>query len=324
MRLFRAEIGEFLHHLICRAQIQRQRPVGVGHLLGGKQDVAENLILRVEKVHVAGRDDGLSQLLAELDDGAVEAAQLLLVLGKPLVEHEAVVADGLNLQKVIEAGDTLQLRPAFVVQNRLEQLARLAGRADDKSLAPLQQLGLRHDGHALEILEIAVGDQPVEIAQADGIFGKDDDMPRTAVKDLAAGAQLLHARVDLLQRVQSLLLHHLEKAHEQIPAGDRVVGGAVMVEIRQTQCIGDNVELVLAKLRHQVLRQNERVDIRRVERQAELFARRRHEADVKIRVVRAQGAAADVFQEFRHCLGNIRLPGKHLVVDARQIDDLRL
>ena len=98
----------------------------------------------------------------------------------------------------------------------------------------------------------------------------------------------------------------------------------MVVEIRQAQCIGDNVELVLAKLRHQVLRQNERVDIRRVERQAELFARRRHEADVKIRVVRAQGAAADVFQEFRHCLGNIRLPGKHLVVDARQIDDLRL
>ena len=89
--------------------------------------MAENLILRVEKVHVAGRDDGLSQLLAELDDGAVEAAQLLLVLGKPLVEHEAVVADGLNLQKVIEACDTLQLRPALVVQNRLEQFARLAG-----------------------------------------------------------------------------------------------------------------------------------------------------------------------------------------------------
>ena len=211
-----------------------------------------------------------------------------------------------------------------MVQNRLEQLARLAGRADDKSLAPLQQLGLRHDGHALEILEIAVGDQPVEIAQADGVFRKDDDVPRTAVKDLAAGAQLLHARVDLLQRVQSLLLHHLEKAHEQIPAGDRVVGSAVVVEIRQAQRVGDDVELVLAKLRHQVLRQNERVDIRRVERQAELFARRRHEADVKIRVVRAQGAAADVFQEFRHCLGNIRLPGKHLVVDARQIDDLRL
>ena len=188
----------------------------------------------------------------------------------------------------------------------------------------MQQLGLRHDGHALEVFEIAIGDQPVQIAQADGVFRKDDDVSRTTVENFAAGAQLLHARVDLLQRVQSLLLHHLEKAHEQIPAGDRVVGGAVMVEIRQTQCIGDNIQLILAEFRHQILCQNERIDIRRVERQAELFARRRHEADVKIRVVRAQGAAADVFQEFRHCLGNIRLPGKHLVVDARQIDDLRL
>ena len=286
--------------------------------------MAEDFVLRVKEVHIACRHDRLSEFLAEPDNRPVEAAQFFLVLGKPLVEHEAVVADGLNLQKVIEACDTLEFCPAFVVQDCLKQFARLAGRADNQALTPLQQFGLRHNGHALEVFEIAIGNQPVEIAQADGVFRKDDDVPRAAVEDLAAGAQLLHARVDLLQRVQSLLLHHLEKAHEQIPAGDRVVGGAVMVEIRQAQRIGDNVELVLAKLRHQVLRQNERVDIRRVERQAELFARRRHEADVKIRVVRAQGAAADVFQEFRHCLGNIRLPGKHLVVDARQIDDLRL
>ena len=286
--------------------------------------MAEDFVLRVKEVHIACRHDRLSEFLAEPDNRPVEAAQFFLVLGKPLVEHEAVVADGLNLQKVIEACDTLEFCPAFVVQDCLKQFARLAGRADNQALTPLQQFGLRHNGHALEVFEIAIGNQPVEIAQADGIFGKDDDMPRTAVENFAAGAQLLHARVDLLKRVQSLLLHHLEKAHEQIPAGDRVVGGAVMVEIRQTQCIGDNIQLILAEFRHQILCQNERIDIGRMEWQAQSFARRRHEADIKVRVVRAQGAAADVFQEFRQCLGNIRLPGEHLVVDACQIDDLRL
>ena len=323
-RLFFAEIREFRHHFVRRPQIQRQRPVGVGHLLGGKQDVAEDLVLRVEEVHVAGGDDGLAELLAEPDDGAVEAAQLLLILGKTLVEHEAVVADGLDLEEVIERRDALELRPALVVQDGLEQLARLAGRADDEPLAPLQDLRLRHNRHAAEVFEIAVGDQPVEIAQADGVFGEDDDVSRAAVHDLAAGAQLLHARVDGLQMVDALLLQHFEKAHEQIPAGDGVVGGAVVVEIGQTQRVRDDVELVFAELRHQILRQDERIDIRRLEHDAEALARCRHEADIKIGVVRAQRPAADIVEKLRDRLGDIRLPGEHLVGDAGEVDDLQL
>ena len=211
-----------------------------------------------------------------------------------------------------------------MVQNRLEQLARLAGRADDEPLAPLQDLRLRHDRHAAEVFEIAVGDQPVEVAQADGVFGEDDDVPRAAVHDLAAGAQLLHARVDGLQMVNALLLQHFEKAHEQIPAGDGVVGGAVVVEIGQTQRVRDDVELVFAELRHQILRQDERIDVRRLERDAEALARCRHEADIKIGVVRAQRPAADIVEKLRDRLGDIRLPGEHLVGDAGEVDDLRL
>ena len=81
MRLFLAEIGEFLQHLICRAQIERQLPVGIGNPLGGKQDVAEDFVLRVKEVHIACRHDRLSEFLAEPDDRPVEAAQFFLVLG---------------------------------------------------------------------------------------------------------------------------------------------------------------------------------------------------------------------------------------------------
>ena len=48
-----------------------------GNFFGGQQDMAVDLVLRLLKMHVAGGDDRLAQLLAEPDNGAVEVAQLL-------------------------------------------------------------------------------------------------------------------------------------------------------------------------------------------------------------------------------------------------------
>ena len=56
-----------------------------------------NFVLGVEEVHVAGCDHGLSELVAQLYNRAVEASKLLLIFGHALLQHEAVVADGLNL-----------------------------------------------------------------------------------------------------------------------------------------------------------------------------------------------------------------------------------
>ena len=92
--------------------------------------MAVDFVLWVEEVDVAGGADGLAQLFAELDDRAVEAAQLLLALGHAFFQHEAVVADGLDLEEIVERGDALQLRPAFVRDDGLKQLARLAGGAE--------------------------------------------------------------------------------------------------------------------------------------------------------------------------------------------------
>ena len=66
----------------------------------------------------------------------------------------------------------------------LEQhLARVG--ADEQTLAPAEHFRLRHDGVALEIFQIAVGNETVEIAQADGVFRKDDDVTRAPVHDLS-------------------------------------------------------------------------------------------------------------------------------------------
>lgn len=93
----------------------------------GQQNVAVDLVLRLLKVYVAGGADGLSQLLAQPDDGAVKLPQFLLRLDIAVAQHEHIVADGLDLQIVVERGDALQLRPVLVVRHSPEQLARLAG-----------------------------------------------------------------------------------------------------------------------------------------------------------------------------------------------------
>ena len=47
VRLFLPQIAEFVQHLIRRAEVQRQRPVSVRHLLGRHEDMAVDLVLGV-------------------------------------------------------------------------------------------------------------------------------------------------------------------------------------------------------------------------------------------------------------------------------------
>ena len=102
-----AEVGELLEHLVGRAEIERVRPVGVGELLGREQYAAVDLVARVEKVHVAGGDDGLLQLVRQARHAPVQIAQTLVVAHRAVLHQEAVVGDGHDLEVVVEAGDAL-------------------------------------------------------------------------------------------------------------------------------------------------------------------------------------------------------------------------
>ena len=159
----------------------------------------------------------------------------------------------------------------------------------------MQQLRLRHDWHALEIFDVAVGDEAVEVAQADGVFRKDKDVPRTAIHDLAAAAKRHHRGIDGLKGVDVLLLQHGVKPRQHVAAGDGVIRCAVVIEVRQTQRVRHDVELVFSEVGHQILRQNERIDRRRLERKTEPLARRSHKADVKVGVVGATGMVGQRF-----------------------------
>ena len=321
--LFLAEIGELREHFVGGLEIERKRTVCVRHLLGRQKNVAVNFILRIQEMHVAGGDDGLSKLLAQLDDGAVEAAQLLFTFCQTLFQHEEVVAERLHLEEIIERGDAFQLRVALVRNDRLKQLACLAGGADEQTLAPAEHFRLRHDGVALEIFQIAVGNETVEIAQADGVFRKDDDVTRAPIHDLAAAAQLDHRGIDGLNGADVFFLQHRVEPREQVAAGDGVVGCTVMVEVRQAQEVRHDVELVFSKVGQKILRQNERVERRWLERDMQPLTGRRHKADVKVGVVRAERTSAHEFQKLRQNFVDRRRADEHFVGDAGQVDDLR-
>ena len=79
MALFRAEVGKLLQHLVGGLEVQRRLVVRVLKAHAGLDDGAVLGVMGVEEVHIAGGDHGNAQLVAQLDDDAVEVAQPLFI-----------------------------------------------------------------------------------------------------------------------------------------------------------------------------------------------------------------------------------------------------
>ena len=94
-----------------------------------------------------------------------------------------------------------------------------------------------------------------------------------------------------------------------------------MVEIRQAERIGHGIELVIRQLRHQILCKDERIEIRRIERQTEPLGRRRQEADIEIGIMRTARARRRR-PEIPAAPENGRCVRHHGVRDAGKVDDL--
>ena len=96
----------------------------------------------------------------------------------------------------------------------------------------------------------------------------------------------------------------------------------MVVEFRQAQSVGHDVQLVFSQIRHQVLRQNERVDIGRLEGDIQALTCGRYKADVKVRVVGAKRPSSHEVQKFREDFLNRGRALQHLVGNARELNDL--
>ena len=246
--LLRAQIAELPEHLVGGAEVQGVRGVAVLKALGGQQNVAEDLVLGVQEVNVTGGADGLIQLLAQADHGAVEVPELFLGLDHLLAEHELIVVQGLDLEKIVEGGDPQKLVLALVIDDGLEQLTGLTGGADDQTLPVAEQLGLGDSGHTLEVFQISQRNEVVEVPQALLVLGVEDDVPGLTVVDLAAAPQGGHGGVDLLDGIHTQLPELGHQPVEDQAAGHGIVGGTVVVEFRQTQGVRHDVELELVQM----------------------------------------------------------------------------
>ena len=318
LRLFRAEVGKFVEHLLRRAVIERHGLVRVGEFLGCQQDAAEDLLLGIEKMHVARRHNGLAELLAELHDAAVEVAQGFLAAHGAVVEQEVVIRQRHNLEIVVKRRDAPQLRVALAAQHRLEHLARLAGRADDEALAVFHKQALGDGGVALEILQIRPGNDLVEVFQAGLVFHQNGDVVRAALLLQAAAHEIVEVadRLCALRRELGQELVH-DARHDHC-----IVARAVVVEVRQAQAVRDLVELVVLEIRQQVLREHQRVEIHRLERDARPAAGRAHEAGIKVGIVRDDRPSARKVEKLAHGLRLVRRAGHIGIRNAGQARDL--
>ena len=280
------------------------------------------LVLRVQEVNVPGGAHRLAQLLAQPDDGAVELPQLLLVSGLAVPEHEGVVAQGLDLQKVIKGGDALQLRPVPAVCHRLEQLSGLAGGAHDQPLPVLYQLVLGDQGEAFQIFQVGHGDQLVEVFQSHLVFRDKNDVLGLPV-GVAPFPQGRHGVVDCLEGVDvQFFFHALEEVGQEQAAGGGVVTGPVVLEGGEPQVLRHDVQLIFSQLRQQVLGQDQRIHVGRIEVQSLLAAPLPDKADVELRVVRHQRPPVSEGEKIFQSLGGLGRALEHLVRDAGEGDDL--
>ena len=154
--LFFAQIGKFPEHLVGGAEIEGIILIRIVKALGGKENMPEYLILRVQEVNVTGGNHRLTQFLTQPDDGSVVLPQFFHIPGHALGQHEHIVGQGLDFQEIIERGNPPQLIVTLAVQNCLEQLAGFAGGTDNQPLPQSHQLRLGNSGNTLEILQIGI------------------------------------------------------------------------------------------------------------------------------------------------------------------------
>ena len=315
------QIGELLQHLVRGLEVDGHILVRIGKALRRLQDMAVDLVLRVEKMHVSRGTAGDVQILCQTQHRAVELPQLLFVSRLALSDEEAVVADGLNLQIVVPACNPLQLLVAFVVYNGTKQLSRLAGRADNQSLPALVDVAFGHNGAALEVLQMGLGDELIQIAQAVLVLCQYNEVV-WLLAALAQPAQGLHGGVDLVDSAHAQIPQHLPEGHHHIAHHGSVVAGTVMVELRQVQPVCHNIQLVLAQIGQQVLGENQRINGGVGEIPSHALAAHPEKAHVKVGVVGGKGALTHPVQKGIQRLalaGGVR---HHLVGNARQLHHL--
>ena len=313
---FRAQIGELIQHFLRGLEIQGRLVVAVLEAQTGLNDGAVDGILGVQEVDVAGSDHRLAQLLAQRHDAPVEVPQLLLAFRQSLPEHEGVIADRLNFQIIVEGRDALDLLVGPVGGHGPEQLARLAGAADNQPFPVLLDIETGHVGVAVEIADVAVGDQVVQVLHALLGLAQKDDMIALA------HALSFDDLIQILQGIRALFRRALVHFDQALGRGRRVMDGPVSVFQAHAQLAAQRAQPVALLIGVQPPGESQRIQHRRVERNAHALAFGVEHSDIEGSVMGRHRRVADKLQQLGHALRRAFLALQHQVGNAGDLGDL--
>ena len=250
-------------------------------------------------MHIACRDDRLAELFAQVQDRSVIVLQYAHIPYGAVVDEETVVADRLDLEVVVKGSDLFQFLLARTFHDRAVQLAHTAGGADEDALAVLDQQALGDDRVAVEILEVGLGHHLVEVLQSLAVLHKQDHMVGLGHVRAAQGVV---DRLDIIHRLGPLLLQHGQELFHDPRDHHGVVRRAVVVELREVEMVGDDVELEALELGQQCLRERQGVQEHGVEAQIMPQRRRGHKAHIEVCIVGDDRPIPDKGDELLHRL----------------------
>ena len=187
--LFLGQIVELRQHILRGAEEQRRLIVGILKAVARLQYGAVDRILRLGKVHVTGGNDRLVQILAQLDDGAVEFLDPFLTVHLAVPHHIGVVAQRLDLKDIVVGGDFFQFLVAGAVHDGAVQLACLTGAGEQQAVTVFVQQAAGHAGLFEEVVDVCLADDFVQVLQTHLVFHQNDQVVVFLFQHLAVAAK---------------------------------------------------------------------------------------------------------------------------------------
>ena len=273
--------------------------------------------MRVKEVHIPRRDDRLAQLVAQLDDFAVDVPQRLVVRHAPLAHQKRVVAHGLDFQIVIPRRDFLDFLPRLIFQHRAVEFARLARAADNQPFAVAVNHETRHVRAAAEVVQMPDGHQSVEVDQPLLTFHQQNDVVAFADGAALEGVQVAEFGEPVL------FLGDFEHLRQTVRRRGRVVDGAVGIFEAHAQRLADALQFERLQFRQQLARQGQRIQNRRVELAPQPAQLRFEQLAVKRGVVGGNRGIADEVHQLRDSGLRRFFIRQHHVRNARNFGNFR-
>ena len=163
--LVASEIVKFSEHLIRSMQKQRRLVIRIFKSPAGHDDTPVDLVLRIQKMYIAGSHHRLVELFPQLHDTAVHILDIFYRMDTPDplgCNHEFIVPRGLDFQIVIKVHNPCNGDFALFIQQGPVQFPGFAGTAQKQPVSVFHNQALGDPGMAVAVIgQVGFRYQPV-------------------------------------------------------------------------------------------------------------------------------------------------------------------